>query len=90
MTKRPSLAESMKMFSEPGPTIQMQPKDVSASSQQQEKKYYAATREGLKRLLVPIEPKIHKQLKLFAIQNDRTLESITREAIQEYLEKHDK
>jgi hypothetical protein len=48
-------------------------------------KFHAATREGMKRLLTPVPPELHKRLKMLAVSQDTTLEAITRAALESYL-----
>lgn len=45
----------------------------------------AKSREGMKLLLTPVDPSLHKRLKLLAVQEDSTIESMVREAIVELL-----
>jgi predicted transcriptional regulator len=49
------------------------------------RKFHAATRAGMKRLLIPVEPELHKKLKLLAVQQDTTLEALTRAALAGYI-----
>jgi hypothetical protein len=98
MTKRPSLASNMKALAEP--TAPDPVALVAKAREEREasptpaqvaapKAFHAATREGMKRLLTPIEPALHKRLKLLAVQQETTLEAITRAALAEYVAKHD-
>jgi hypothetical protein len=75
--KRPSLASSMKALKE-----DVAPDPVA-------KVYHAATREGMKRLLVPVTPELHKRLKRLAVDQDTTLEALTRAAVEAYLDQHE-
>ena len=69
--KRGSLAQNLKALSrKPDPAAERPP----------------SSREGLKKILVPVEPELHKRLKLLAVQQDRTMESIMRAALTEYLD----
>ncbi len=43
----------------------------------------------MKRLLTPVEPALHKRLKILAVQQDTTLEALTRAALEAYLLQHD-
>jgi hypothetical protein len=91
MTKRPSLAETLKSFSEPirpNPVAPSQAPHVVIPAEP-EPKGRAKTRAGMKLLLTPVEPSIHKRLKLLAVQNDKTLEDIARAAFAEYLGRHE-
>ena len=87
--KRPSLASSMKALTEdtaPDPlALVSKAREPAAPTG----KAPAATRAGMKRLLTPVEPQLHKRLKIFAAQQDTTLEALTRAALESYLSKHD-
>jgi predicted HicB family RNase H-like nuclease len=74
--KRPSLANSMKALKEDVAPL------VAAKAREP---YHAATREGMKRLLVPVTPQLHKRLKIAAAERDTTLEALTRAALEAYL-----
>ena len=86
--KRPSLASSMKALasdsaSDPAPLVQkVRPEALQASKP-------SATRAGMKRLLTPVAPELHKRLKLLAVKQDTTLEAITRAALEAYLLQND-
>jgi len=49
----------------------------------------AATRVGMKRLLTPIAPELHKRLKRLAVDQETTLEALTRAALESYLSQHE-
>jgi hypothetical protein len=86
--KRPSLASSMKALKEdvaPDPVALV----AKAREEAAPSKFHAATREGMKRLLTPVPPELHKRLKMLAVKQDMTLEAITRAAFEFYLSKHD-
>jgi len=90
MSKRPSLASSMKALSEditPDPVALVTKSRTPATSVAV--KPAASTREGMKRLLTPVTPQLHKRLKMMAVREDTTLEAITRTALEFYLSKHD-
>jgi hypothetical protein len=93
MTKRPSLASSMKALAEdtrPDPVaIVARAKEPAPQPPPKEKGRGAATREGMKKLLTPIEPDMHKRLKMLAVRQETTLEALTRAALAAYLSKHD-
>ncbi len=89
MTKRPSLADNMKAFAEPAQPI---PAPISVSPPAPAPAPAAArakSRAGMKLLLTPVEPSIHKRLKLLAVQQDSTIEATVRTALAEYLERHE-
>ena len=47
--------------------------------------YYAASRDGLKLVVTPVEPSLHKRLKVLAAETDRTLEATCRLAFEQFL-----
>jgi hypothetical protein len=51
--------------------------------------YHAATREGMKRLLIPVAPALHKRLKIRAAEQEVTLEALARAALEAYLSQQD-
>ncbi len=92
MTKRPSLASSMKALAEdtrPDPVAIVTRAKEPPQPLPKEKGKGAATRVGMKKLLTPIEPEKHKRLKMLAVRKDMTLEDVARAAFDEYLAKHD-
>ena len=95
MTKRPSLASSMKALKEdvaPDPVALVakarEPAAPAPAPTPTPQKFHAATREGMKRLLTPVPPELHKRLKMLAVSQDTTLEAITRAALESYLSQH--
>jgi len=88
MSKRPSLASSMKALNE---NITPDPVALVAKAREEPApaKFHAATREGMKRLLTPVPPELHKRLKILAVKEETTLEALTRAALESYLSKHD-
>jgi hypothetical protein len=82
--KRPSLASSMKALKE-----DVAPDPVAFVAKATPPKFHAATREGMKRLLVPVTPQLHKRLKIAAAERDTTLEALARAALEAYLSQHD-
>ena len=88
MTKRPSLASSMKALKE---DVAPNPVALVAKAREPEaptpQKFHAATREGMKRLLTPVSPDLHKRLKMLAVSQDTTLEAITRAALKSSVNK---
>ena len=83
MTKRPSLAESMKSVA--GPPAPLRPMPERGGEQ---KPYFAATREGLKRITVAVSPAEHKRLKRLAVEVERSIEDLMREALADLFAKH--
>lgn len=91
MTKRPSLASSMKALKEdvaPDPVAlvaKARREPAASDTPPPPPKFHAATREGMKRLLTPVSPELHKRLKMLAVSQDMTLEAVTRAALESYL-----
>ncbi len=88
MTKRPSLASSMNALAAdptPDPAIPA----LRAAEAPSAQRGTASTRVGMKRLLTPVTPELHKRLKLLAVKQDTTLEALTRAALESYLSQHD-
>jgi uncharacterized membrane-anchored protein len=52
------------------------------------KRYYAATRAGMKRLTVVVEPEEHRRVKRLSADTDRSIEDLMREALADLLSKH--
>lgn len=92
MTKRPSLASSMKSLSEtttPDPVALVAKSQTPSSDKPSPKggKRYA----GMKTMLIPVPPEHHRKLRMIAIQRDGwTLERIVQEAIEQYLDRSKK
>lgn len=59
-----------------------QPSKRSSRKGAEPAQYHAATREGMKRLLIPIEPKQHALLKALASLRGMSLEALARSAIE--------
>jgi hypothetical protein len=83
MTRRPSLAESMKSVQNAAPA----PTPPRAAPEG--KPYFAATREGLKRITVAVDPEEHKKLKHLAVDVGRSIEELMREALADLFAKHE-
>jgi hypothetical protein len=88
MTKRPSLADSMRKLEPP-------PAPVSATATPtreaaEPRGYYAATRAGRKKVTAALEPEAHKQLKFLATERGQTVEDLLREAISDLFRKYGK
>jgi hypothetical protein len=64
MSKRPSLAESMR--------------SIAPAAAGEPKPYFAATRAGKKRITVLVEPAEHKRLKHLAVDAERSIEDLMR------------
>lgn len=94
MSKRPSLAESMKAVSAqaspPVPIVEPAAQPARPNAERFEgKPYYAATRAGMKRLTVVVEPEDHRRVKRLSADTDRSIEDLMREALADLLSKHD-
>lgn len=89
MTKRPSLSDSMKALAEPtlpdpvALVAKRQTQPAMEPSPQPAKRY-----EGMKKMLIPIDPKIHRELRMMALQRDLTLEKIVQEAILDFVSRN--
>jgi len=90
MTKRPSLADSMKTLSEttvPDPVALVTKSQVPPQEKPSSKtgKRYA----GMKTMLIPVLPDQHRMLRMIALQRDGwTLEKVVQEAIAEYIDRN--
>jgi predicted HicB family RNase H-like nuclease len=51
--------------------------------------YHAATRDGMKRLLIPVTPALHKRIKIRAAEQEVTIEALARAALESYLSQQD-
>jgi hypothetical protein len=88
MSKRPSLAETMRQaISEPAATVQViahrESKSVRVASE-----FHAATRVGKKKVTANLAPPTHKLLKTLAVQRETTTEALLSEAIADLLSKY--
>ena len=82
MSKRPSLAESMKSVAdEPRPALYSVPTPEAAP------KGRAKSRLGKKLILVPLDPEMHLKLRHRALDEGRTVEAFVQAAIADYLSK---
>ena len=90
MSKRPSLAESMKAVGAQGSpaTSIVESAAVPATDRTEGKRYHAATRAGMKRLTVVVEPEDHRRVKRLSADTDRSIEDLMREALADLLQKH--
>jgi len=91
MSKRPSLAESMKAVGAQTPTpaapiVESTP--APAQDRAEGKRYHAATRAGMKRVTVVVEPEDHRRVKRLSADTDRSIEDLMREALADLLAKH--
>lgn len=91
MSKRPSLAESMKAVGvqtplPAAPIVEATP--APAPDRAESKRYHAATRAGMKRVTVVVEPEDHRRVKRLSADTDRSIEDLMREALADLLAKH--
>ena len=84
MSKRPSLAESMKAVGAQSAATA----PPAIAERPEVKPYYAATRTGMKRLTVVVEPEEHRRVKRLSADTDRSIEDLMREALTDLLSKH--
>ncbi len=90
MTKRPSLADSMRKLEPPSAAPAKPAATIAPSEPTEPKGYYAATRAGRKKVTAALEPEAHKQLKLLAVEQGQTVEDLMREALSDLFRKHGK
>lgn len=93
MSKRPSLAASMKAVGAQTPPpvtaiVKSAPAPASAPDRAEGKRYHAATRAGMKRVTVVVEPEEHRRVKRLSADTDRSIEDLMREALADLLAKH--
>lgn len=92
MSKRPSLAASMKAVGAQtpppaaAPVVESAP--VPAPDRAEGKRYHAATRAGMKRVTVVVEPEEHRRVKRLSADTDRSIEDLMREALADLLAKY--
>ena len=89
MSIRPSLAESMKAVgAQASPAAIVESVAGMATAPGEGKRYHAATRAGMKRLTVVVEPEDHRRVKRLSADTDRSIEDLMREALADLLQKH--
>ena len=91
MSNRPSLAASMKAVGAQTPppvTAIVESAPASAPARAEGKRYHAATRAGMKRVTVVVEPEEHRRVKRLSADTDRSIEDLMREALADLLAKH--
>lgn len=86
MSKRPSLAESMKAVSLPI----RQDREMPLAESVNQKQFKARTREGMKRLTAIVSPIEHRNVKRLSVDSDRSIEDLMKEAIADLLAKYNK
>jgi hypothetical protein len=99
MSKRPSLAETMRQAAATSPTsppmlpVPEVPKAAPTASEPVPARppgFYAATRAGKKKVTAALDPAAHKQLKSLAVERETTTEALMTEAIRDLLAKYGK
>lgn len=91
MSKRPSLAESMKAVGAQTLTLAapiVESTHAPVQDRAEGKRYHAATRAGMKRVTVVVEPEDHRRVKRLSADTDRSIEDLMREALADLLAKH--
>ena len=91
MSKRPSLAASMQAVGAQtpppiAPIVESAP--VPVPDRAEGKRYHAATRAGMERVTVVVEPEEHRRVKRLSADTDRSIEDLMREALADLLAKH--
>lgn len=94
MSKRPSLAETMRHaiaapeLSSTLPPASMQM--IPAKQSTRESGFYAATRKGKKKVTAALTPADHKRLRQLGLERDATNEALLTEAISDLFAKYGK
>jgi hypothetical protein len=97
MSKRPSLAESLRSAATvpqpataPAVTQPAAPAPTARRPAEREQGFYAATRVGKKKVTAPLDPPDHKRLRQLALERDATTEVLLAEAISDLFIKYGK
>jgi hypothetical protein len=95
MSKRPSLAESMRQaVTAPEPAPSAAPPSPAPAALPPPSKgqvgFYAATRVGKKKVTATLAPTDHKRLRQLALERDATTEALLSEAISDLFAKYGK
>jgi hypothetical protein len=104
MSKRPSLAETMRQaVSDPAPSavappVAPSPAPAAPAAQDEplppppghKQGFYAATRAGKKKVTAALRPPDHKRLRQLALERDATTETLLIEAISDLFVKYGK
>lgn len=89
MSKRPSLAESMKAVgAQASPVAVVETASAPATVRTEGKGYHAATRTGMKRVTAIVEPEDHRRVKRLSADTDRSIENLMCEALADLLKKY--
>jgi hypothetical protein len=87
MSKRPSLADTMRQAAQTEPLFHT-PAHQRTSIPNAVGKFHAATRVGKKKVTANLTPPTHKLLKTLAVQRETTTEALLSEAISDLLNKY--
>ncbi len=100
MTKRPSLAETMRQVAvapDPQPVkpppvrlVEEAAPPAAPAISPGPRPYFAATRVGKKKVTAALSPAAHKQLKSLAVEHDTKSETLLAEAIRDLFSKYGK
>ena len=87
MSKRPSLAETMRQVvqTQPESPAEAEPKQRRRTGKPAVGRFHAATRTGKKKVTGNLPPSTHKLLKTLAVQRETTTESLLFEAVGDLL-----
>ena len=92
MTKRPSLAETMRQVAAVSEPVVIRPRKAEPEPATEvapaSKPFYAATRVGKKKVTATLSPADHKQLKSLAVDRETTTEALLSEAIADLFAKY--
>lgn len=93
MSKRPSLAETMRQAVQTQPELAAeagikQPDRARAEKTTTVGRFHAATRAGKKKVTGNLLPSTHKLLKTLAVQRETTTEALLAEAVGDLLAKY--
>lgn len=97
MSKRPSLAESLRSVATAPALAPAAPQPVAMPlpstmlpRKDREQGFYAATRVGKRKVTAPLDPPDHKRLRQLALERDATTEVLLTEAISDLFVKYGK
>jgi antitoxin-like ribbon-helix-helix protein len=91
MSKRPSLADTMRNAVQSQPDVPIQTSLRPRTLVEREadlRRFHAATREGKKKVTGNLPPSTHKLLKALAVERETTTEALLAEAILDLLTKY--
>ena len=89
MSKRPSLAETMRQAAIMPESAPPPPQAVAAVALPgRDTRFYAATRAGKKKVTATLAPADHKRLRQLALERDATTEALLTEAISDLFAKY--